>query len=243
VTDVDVDRIIDTYEALRERRLPGILEFLAGRRPYLIHLTAPCEIYANCNSIRECFENGLADLAAALEVCCDCLPFLEPWFGTGAYAEAFGCEYLWREGESPACHYAWHKIEELRDVRKPDPSEGSILRMVLEAIEYFKERTKGRLPICLTDTQSPHDTATLILDAVEVFTAGYTEPETLGRFLQAITDLIIEFSRQQARALGDCLVLPGHIISSSVRQGSGISVSDDNLAVVSPAVAEQFLLS
>ena len=74
------------------------------------------------------------------------------------------------------------------------------MSMVLDCIDCFRERTHDGLPIALTDTQSPFDTATLVLDAAEFFAACYAEPEIVAGFLQKITDLIVEFSRVQMRA-------------------------------------------
>jgi uroporphyrinogen-III decarboxylase len=172
----------------------------------------------------------------------DEVPHLQPWFGTGVYANAFGCEYLWRKGEAPDTHVRYARIEEVRGLEMPDWRKGPVMRMVLDEIDILKERTRGRFPIALTDTQSPCDTATLVLDTSELFTACYTEEETAASLMQAAADLIIEFSRVQAERIGEGLVSrPGHVMPSlpSLR---GITVSDDNMAVSSPQVNERFSL-
>jgi hypothetical protein len=98
------------------------------------------------------------------------------------------------------------------------------------------ERTGGRFPIAFTDTQSPFDTSTLVLDASEFFTACYVEEETVDGLMGAIASLIIEFSREQARRIGAGLLSqPGHVFPSLPGLG-GIALSDDNLAVSSPAI-------
>ena len=57
-----------------------------------------------------------------------------------------------------------------------------------------------------------------------------------------ITRLIIEFSREQARHIGEGLVSrPGHAIPS-LPGFRGITLSDDNLAVSSPYINEKFSL-
>ena len=124
----------------------------------------------------------------------------------------------------------------------PDYRQSPIMKMVLDCIDCLRERTRGRLPIALTDTQSPFDTATLVLDAAEFFVACYTHPEIVTRFLQQITDLIAEFSRVQMERIGPTLLVqPGHTMPSIVG-GAGISISDDNLAVSSPQVNRRFAL-
>lgn len=237
-----ISEVVDKYEKIKARRIGKIEDFQSGKRPYLVSMTGSSTFYHNCNSIEDSFNANIADFENALDIPSDTLPHLEPWFGTGVYAEAFGCEYFWRQDESPAVRYAYKTLDEVKQIKKPSWRDGTIFKMVLDAIAMFKDRTEGRLPIALTDTQSAHDTATLILDATEVFVASYSDPETLRHFLGVINSLIIEFSRVQAERIGDCLALPGHIMSCSAVKGKGISISDDNLAVASPKVNEEFLL-
>lgn len=170
------------------------------------------------------------------------MPYLQPWIGTGVYANAFGCEYVWREGEAPACHYRYHRMEELDGIEQRRWQDSPIMRMVMEAIERLKEAMEGRIPIALMDTQSPFDTATLIMDAAEFFAACYPDEERVKRLMGMITKLLIEFSREQERVIGEELVArPGHIMPSGTFL-RGISISDDNLAVSSPYINERISL-
>jgi len=240
-----IQNLIDRYEAARDRRLPRLLDFWQGRIPYLVSIEAGFTRYASCGSIEENFQANLYDFEKTLECPSDTLPNLEPWFGTGVLAEVFGCAYYWRQGDAPAVHYAYHTLDEIRDIPKPDLSAGKVAALILDAIAYFKEKTGGQLPMCLTDTQSAGDNATLILDASEFFIACYTDPDIVRRFLGVINDLIIEFSQKQAEAIGDCLVLPGRIIAASLpaaQGGTGITIADDNLAVASPQINADFFL-
>lgn len=237
-----IQELIDGYQHRRDACMPRLEAFMRGERPFLVSMGGPASYTRNCNAVDDCLTANLNDFATALTIESDTLPYLEPWFGTGAYAEAFGCEYVWRDDESPACHYRYQKIEEVVGLRKPSIEDGTIFRMILDAIMLFKEVTRGKLPITPTDTQSAHDTATLILNAVEVFTASYTAPEILHDFLTTINNLIIEFTQRQIDALGDCACLPGHIMGISTAGGPGISISEDNVAVCSPTVNELSLL-
>lgn len=98
------------------------------------------------------------------------------------------------------------------------------------------------MPICLTDTQSPFDTATLICDACEVFAACYENEELLLDFMQKITDLVIEFSRVQLDLIGhELAAMPGHQYPS-LPGAPGFSLSDDNLAVSSPPINRKIAL-
>jgi hypothetical protein len=115
------------------------------------------------------------------------------------------------------------------------------MKMVLDIIDAMVEKTGGAVPIALTDTQSPFDTATLVVDASAFMVGCYEEPETAVRFLNQITDLVIEFSREQMRHIGPMLAAPGHIMASCPG-GKGISLSDDNLSFCAAEFDEQFAL-
>ena len=200
-------------------------------------------VYGECNTVPDIVANNLRQMQAWL-ACpwTDELPHLEPWIGTGVYANAFGCPYLWRQGEAPDVRARFRSIEEVRGIAKPDWRSSPVMGMVLEAIDALLEATKGRFPISSTDPQSPYDSATLALDTSEFFTACYTEPETVASFVGVITELLIEFTRVQWARIGEGRVArPGHSIPSHTSL-TGITLSDDNLAVASPLINERVSL-
>ncbi len=234
-----INEIIDRYEALREQREPKLQALFSGAQPFIVMQMYPADLYGACNTVPYIVQNNLAYLEASVKhLWTDDLPFLEPWIGTGAYANAYGCDYLWRDDNAPDVHYRYFEIEDVVDLPYPDWRDSPVMRMVLECIDALKEATLGRIPICLTDTQSPFDTATLILDAVTLFTACYTHREVVMDVMDNITRLIIEFSQVQALRIGEGLVArPGHLAPSSTAY-KGMSMSDDNLAVSSPKINE-----
>ncbi len=234
--------ITDLYLEYQARLLPRLAAFASGEQPYLVVQVAPSGLWANCNSVESVVEENFACLERQLQLGSDWLPYLEPWMGTGVYANAFGCEYVWRDGESPAVHYRYHSLEEIAETPEPDIAISPVMASVLEIIARFRELTDDQVPIGLTDTQSANDTATLILDAAELMAGCYVEPEAVHRFLSRINALIAEFSRQQIEAIGTAPVArPGHIaVSDSSWQG--IAISDDNLAVVSEPIGREFCL-
>lgn len=240
---MDLERLSDLYLRRRAERLPLVESFWKGERSWLVVQRPSYHLWGECNSVEGVWQNNLRHMESWLTMeWTDELPHMQAWFGTGVYANAFGCEYLWRQGEAPDSHVRFHRIEEVRGITAPDWRSGPVMRMVLECIDVLKERTRGRFPIALTDTQSPFDTATLVLDTSEFFTACYTEEETVNQLMAAVTELIVEFSREQARHIGPEMVSrPGHVMPS-LPGFRGITLSDDNLAVSSPQVNEKFAL-
>ncbi|MDR3709810.1 MAG: uroporphyrinogen decarboxylase family protein [Capsulimonadaceae bacterium] len=238
----EIKHIIDRYQARRAVVLQRLEAFSCRERPYLIIQQAPCTIYSHCNTLEQVWEANIADFDHHLDYASDFLPYLEPWVGTGVYASAFGCDYFWRDNDSPAVHYKAHSIDELDVLPEPCIESSPIMQMVLEIIALFRERGKDQLPISPTDTQSANDTATLVLDACELMVGCYEAPERIHSFLSKINDLIIEFTNQQIAAIGpNLLARPGHIMVSDPAL-SGISISDDNLAVVSANIGRDFCL-
>ena len=240
---MDLDELTDLYLRRKEERETKVLDFYAGRRNWLILQRPTAHVWGECNTVEDICANNWKHMESWLRFpWTDELPHLSPWIGVGVYANAFGSEYLWRKGEAPDARTRYASIEEVRALEKPDWRRSPVMAMVLRTIDRLKETTKGRFPISTTDPQSPFDTATLVLDTSEFFTACYTEEEAARRFVGLITDLFIEFTRVQWERIGEGLAArPGHSIPSHPSL-SGVTISDDNLAVSSPLINERIAL-
>lgn len=236
-----IKQIVDRYQDIRCQREKTIEKFLKGERPYLIFQTPEGNVWGDVRSPEQCFDVNIKYVAESLNVPSDHLPVLEPWFGACAYANIYGCNYVWRDGEAPAVHYKYHNIEEIRGIPRPRWEESEVARLIVRTIKYFKSKTGDAIPIVWTDTQSASDIATLVLDATEVFAGCLLEPELLMEFMKQINEVIIEFSKVQEELIGSALIHPGHIMLSG-GGFKGMSISDDNLAVASPAVNAGFNL-
>ncbi|MEK6794133.1 MAG: uroporphyrinogen decarboxylase family protein [Spirochaetota bacterium] len=236
---MDAKEMADRYERRRILREAKLRDFFDpnGATQYLIVQHAGNRIYGACNSIADIVRANLLQFEEAIAVdWTDDLPYLEPWIGTGVYANAFGCDYVFRDFDAPHVHYKYQRIDEVKNIACPDWKKSPVMNMVLDTIDALKEATNAGIPISLTDTQSAFDTATLILDAAEFFTACYADEEAVIGFMKKLNDLIIDFSHVQMKRIGnDILALPGHIMPG-MPTGTGISISDDNLAVSSPHI-------
>lgn len=240
---MDINRLLESYQSRVEERSPKLEQFFSGTRPFIVvQRPQTNELWRDCNSVDYVVENNLKAMGRILDFdFTDELPYMEPWVGVGVYANAFGCEYLWRAGEAPATHYKYMTLEEVENIEYPDYRQSPIMRMVIDIIDEMNEKTGGNIPISLTDTQSPFDTATLIVDASNFMIGCYETPEIACRFLNQITDLIIEFSDVQLKHIGNMAAKPGHIMASCAN-GRGISLSDDNLSFCAAEFNEQFAL-
>jgi hypothetical protein len=241
---MEINKLIDLYEERKVEKEKNIRNFFTDKtKPFLVMQTPPGNVWGRCNTIEEIYANNIKYFKdCLLNQFTDTLPYLEPWIGVGVYANAFGCEYLWREDNAPDTHYKYHKIDEVKNIGYPDWRKAPLMKMVIDCINHFNDKTKGKLPIVLTDTQSPFDTATLILETTEFFTSCYMNEEIIRDFMQKITNLIIEFSKEQMLAIGEsALVRPGHIFPAMPWM-KGIALSDDNIAVASPDINESIAM-
>lgn len=189
-----------------------------------------------CQFREKSLEVQLDAMALSMQVESDFLytSYLEPWHGVGVYANIFGSPVNWSDYDAPQTHYVYHSLEEVENLACPCIMDAELPQMVMETIRYFRKMTGDRLDICLTDTQSPNDSASLILDTTSFFTASLAEPERLAPFMHMLTDIMIEFSEMQFEAIGPNATHPGHGFLSAPGL-RGIAMSDDNMAVISKA--------
>ena len=222
---------------MKEKKENRLLKLISGEEWFVPVVQRPgvADQYGGlCSSREKTLEFQLDFLNTYLELESDLLyDYLEPWHGVGIYAAAFGCPLYWSQHTAPQTHPIYFSAEDIAQYKKPDIKNCEVMQMVLDTIRYFREKTGDQLDISLTDTQSPNDTASLIVDTCEFFILSRTDEELVQPLLQDITDTMIQFSEQQFEALGQTATHPGHMMISS-KQLKGISLSDDNMAVLDP---------
>ncbi len=233
-------KTVERYGELAAERWPRVRDFYAGRRDWLLYTWPPSEAWGDVRTPERAFEVNFAAVQKSLDFEMDALPYLEPWHGVGIYACSFGCVNEWSEDNAPATRVAFDHVRDALEFRPLAPEQNEMMRLVMDSIAYFKQRTGDAIPIALTDTQSANDTATLVVDASNFMIECVTEPEAAHELLSAINACILEFSRRQAEAIGpEALAEPGHIMPSAPGVG-GISVSDDNQSFCSADFSRQF---
>ena len=194
--------------------------------------------------VADCFSFGCQDMKLSLELQLGALEksrlfkadvpnFLEPWYGIGTVASAFGAEYIWSPGNAPALKPGFSSLDELLAFQPTEVAKTPIGRHTLNMIEYFMNETKGRLPVSFTDTQSPMNMVGHLLPLDQFFMDVLMEPDKVEQLFDLIADLSIQFNKKQAQLIGESLVLPGHGFASSTCW-KGLGMSDDNAIMISP---------
>jgi hypothetical protein len=194
-----------------------------------------------CKDMSKSLELQLGGLMKSMSYKADIPNFPEPWYGIGTAASAFGADYIWKENQAPAVKPMFVNTEEALKAEIIPIAETNIGRHTLKMIEYFLDKTKGKLPLSYCDVQSPFNVACNIVDNSNLLAELLMNPVIVKLLLDKISDLIIEFTRVQKSLIGDCLVLPGHGFASS-RVFNGFGMSDDNIVMVSNELYEDVIL-
>jgi hypothetical protein len=185
---------------------------------------------------------GLMQWRQSVDVGDDFVPHLQAQQGVTVFASAFGCQVEFFDHTLPWAHPVigpGDAPEKVYELPVPAITDGQ-LGTILEWGDYFVERTAGRYALALTDLQGPLDSAYLVWEPAAFMLAMYTNPREVHHLMRLMTDLIIGFVREQRSRVPE--FMPCHWPPVWLPDGRGISVSDDCLAVLSPALYEQFAL-
>jgi hypothetical protein len=190
-----------------------------------------------CRDMKASLEWQLGGLEKSMAFETDVPNFIEPWYGIGTIAGAFGIDYLWNQGQAPAFLPKFKSAKEALDYDTMAVSQSSIGKKTLDMIDYFLEKTGGRIPMSLTDTQSPLNIACGIVDMSGFFFEMFDNPEAVKKLLLLLAELLADFTNEQIEHIGRALVWPGHGFASC-RDFEGLGMSDDNALMIS---TEQYL--
>ena len=218
------------YEALLAERQKS---FLAADSGILVYrrVRADGVFYDKCRDYKESLALQLGALQKSLEFRADIANFLEPWYGIGYIAGCFGGAYEFPEGQAPAVKPLFHSVQELL-AADPLPIERTPAgRQILEMTEYFMDKTKGQVPVSMTDVQSPINMLSYLLPITDLFMEVYDDPDGVREAAMMTARLLADFLKKQRVIIGDALASPGHGFASS-RILKGIGLSDDNSIMI-----------
>lgn len=158
--------------------------------------------------------------------------FLEPWYGLGTVASAFGLDYVWEKGQAPAVKGKFASTLELLQTPYIQIADTAIGKHTLQMTEYFLEQTKGLIPMSYCDIQSPLNILSNIVDSNQFYLDFYLDQDSMLEAMDRCAALLTDFTRIQQSIIGDALVKPGHGFASC-RWFDGIGMSDDSVTMLS----------
>lgn len=237
---INRDQIKGASERIRRAYLleevdhPPIIEFSAGSLGYSI-----LEIASDEDKM---LRNQLNNISITMQHKTDYCPFLEPWFAVPAYVEPFGVEIKWFENDWPAAKAPLITDNPMAvyDLNPAKVFSTDLWKKIKSAIAHFQTHTNGDIPISTTDPQDPLSMATQIWDTTEFFMALYTNPEEVHFLMNMLTEHFITYYDAQL-ALIENKAFPGHMFPLGI-EGYGISISCDNIVMLSAECYEEFCL-
>lgn len=237
IKEFDIERYHEYELSLREkcRSFWSCDEGVAVYRRFRV----PQVFASGCKHMETSLELQLGALEKSMKYRADIPNFLEPWYGIGTIASSFGLDYIWHDGQAPATRPPFDSIGEALKYDYLPVEDTEIGRHTIDMIEFFLEKTRGKIPVSFTDTQSPLNIASYLIPMDKLFLEMYDNPEGYKKLLSVITGLLIDFTGKQQELIGDALVYPGHGFASS-REFQGIGISDDNALMVSDDFFERF---
>ena len=66
-----------------------------------------------CRDMGQSFRWQLGGLHRSVDYMTDASTYLEPWYGIGVTASAFGGDYDWPEGQAPVVRPLWHDVADI----------------------------------------------------------------------------------------------------------------------------------
>lgn len=226
----DIDRYADYEQQLLDRN-QAFWQSDSGLAVYR-RVRVAGVFSADCADMEKSLALQLGGLQASMDYAADVANFLEPWYGIGTVASAFGVDYAWEPGQAPAVHAPFASVAEALRYETVPVAETRIGRHTLAMIEYFLDQTQGRLPMCVTDTQSPLNIASYLIESNRFYMDLVDSPDDVIALLAKIRDLAVDFTRKQTEMIGEAAVWPGHGFASS-RRFAGCGASDDVMTTLS----------
>jgi hypothetical protein len=237
IADFDLDHY-EAFAAEADQRYAGFLGKHEGVAVW--QRVRAGEVFRDaCRDMRDSLRWQLGALTRTMAFRTDAPTYLEPWYGIGTTAAAFGADYAWLDGHAPAVKACYNSVAEAAGLLAREPQDVPILRYTLETIDYFLTQTHGRVPVSWCDIQGPINIAGGLVDISQFLLGFHEHPEHVRTILAAVTDALISFTRQQRELIGAALARPGHGFASS-RTGTGIGLSTDNLIMIAPAMFVDF---
>lgn len=226
----DFDGYADYEASLQEK----CRDFWQARTGVLVYRRMRvAEVFSyGCKDMKTSLEWQLGGLRKSMEFKADVPNFLEPWYGIGTVAGVFGIDYLWNKGQAPVMQPKFRSAKEAIDHNTVPVSQSKIGKHTLDMIDYFIEKSGGRIPMSLTDTQSPLNIACNIVNMSGLFFEMFDNPEAVKELLQLLAGLLVDFTHEQIRHISHALVWPGHGFASC-RDFEGLGMSDDNSLMIS----------
>jgi len=170
------------------------------------------------------------------------IPFLMPWYGTGVLASGFGVNIIFQDYMDPAVDLApISEVEQLKDLKSPDPEKDGLMPRVLNTIRTMREQTD--LPVGVTDCQGPLTTALQIVGYDKMCYWMHDHPNAVHGLMQQVTDGLIDWVRVQKEVAGQEMEGDAYVLGIKIPKGyGGVWMSDDDCVIFGKDLYREFVV-
>ena len=158
-----------------------------------------------------------------------------PMVGGGSQSTAFGATFEEKYNHTSPCIQTPEEIETLN--LKPTLNDG-LLPKKIEQIRYIVEKTAGKVPIQQENCGGPMDIVSMTMNDMNMLTGLYTHPKEIHRFMDAATELFINFFKAQREIVPEWVPVFSEDMWGP--DDDSIHVGEDWLATISPKMALEF---
>jgi hypothetical protein len=167
----------------------------------------------------------------------DALPYLDMLTGTEIFAEAFGCQVYRPMDNNPFALPLVHNAREAARIRPVDLMSSSLTRF-FDMADRLRDRAGEDALFRLVDIQSPMDIVALIWDKNDLYIALLEEPDAVRELAAMVYRLLTDFLDTWFCRYGTDFIAhyPDYYLPR------GVSVSEDEVGIISPAMFDQFFM-
>lgn len=220
----DLQEYVDYEQSLLERN-KAFVRSDSGIQVYR-RVRADGVFFDGCRDRETSLALQLGSLKYSMSFQADIANFLEPWYGIGYIASCFGGEYIWTANQAPSVQPMFQCCQDILNADFRPIAQTPVGRENLNMIEYFLDKTKGKLPMSFSDLQSPLNMLSYLLNINDLFMDVVEDPDSVQQVAELVTNLLIDYMKIQQDMIGDALAKPGHGFASS-RVFTGAGLSDD----------------
>ena len=230
----------DQYAEYAARQDEKVRNFVAADSGVLVYRRfRVAEVYGwECQDRELSLRLQLGALKESMKYTADMANYLEPWYGIGVGASAFGAKYIWLDGQAPAVSDEFQSIEEALAFDPVPIHTTQIGKDQMAYVEYFLDKTKGKLPVSFCDIQSPLNIVSEMMPTNVLFEDMLEDPDAYSDLAYRAGGLMRDYLLKLKDMIGGALALPGHGFASS-RALTGIGASDDTSIMISNGMFDE----
>ncbi|OHB52887.1 MAG: hypothetical protein A2Y12_03575 [Planctomycetes bacterium GWF2_42_9] len=154
---------------------------------------------------------------------------------------AFDCDIIFQNGQSPWVKHRITDINEVYALRPKPPQQTPVIKRQLDWIDYAQQKLGTDIPFWTPDIQTPFSVAAQVVEPQELLMACITNPKAVHYLCQIITDYTIEVWNKFLAKM-EHPGFPGANFPC-ISDNIGLCIADDTpLIMLSPDMYKEFAL-